>query len=169
MAIAEIISIVLRLAELAFAAIVAGLNGDYLHAARGASAWDLGRHIYTEIVAGLAIIFAILWLFPFSSSFIHWPADLLISIMWFVAFGLLVDWIGESCGYVFDWDGISFRDTASCAQFKATIAFTFLSAITWLVSALLGLYWVRRHTRRQHATAVTPGTYPRRRWYRSRV
>ncbi|KAK4230272.1 CASP-like protein UU5 [Podospora fimiseda] len=169
MALAEILSMVLRLAELAFAAIVAGLNGDYLHAARGASAWDLGRHIYTEIVAGLAIIFAILWLFPFSSSFIHWPADLLISIMWFVAFGLLVDWIGgRGCGYIFDWDGFSFRDTASCAQFKATIAFTFLSAICWLVSALLGLYWVRRHTRRS-TTAVTPGTYPRRRWYRSRV
>jgi len=169
MALIEILSMVLRVAELAFAAIVAGLNGDYLHAAKGASAWDLGRHIYTEIVAGLAIIFAIIWLFPFSGSFIHWPADLLISIMWFVAFGLLVDWLGGSCGNIFDWDGISFRQTASCSQFKATIAFTFLSAICWLVSAILGLWWIRRHTRTARTTAVTPGTYQRRRWYRSRV
>ena len=39
---------------------------------------------------------------------------------------------------VFDWDGISFRGTASCAQWKATVAFCFLSAICWLVSGILG-------------------------------
>lgn len=100
MALPEIASIILRLAELAFAAVVAGLNGDYLHSVRGASSWDLGRHIYTEVVAGLSILFAIIWLFPFSSSFIHWPADLFFSILWFVAFGLLVDWLDGSCGYV---------------------------------------------------------------------
>lgn len=98
MLLAELFSIVLRLAELAFAAIVAGLNGDYLHAVRHADSWDLGRFIYTEVVAGLAILFALIWLFPFSSSFIHWPADFLISICWFVAFGLLVDWLDGKCG-----------------------------------------------------------------------
>jgi hypothetical protein len=40
--------------------------------------------------------------------------------------------------YVFDWDGIDFDGTASCAQWKATIAFAFLSAICWLASAILG-------------------------------
>jgi len=168
MALPEIISIILRLAELAFAAVVAGLNGDYLHAVRGASSWDLGRHIYTEVVAGLAIIFAILWLFPFSSSFVHWPADLFISILWFVAFGLMVDWLDGACGWVFDWNNLGFRDTASCAQFKAVIAFAFLSAICWLVSAIVGYWWVRRHTRVHHTTPA-PATYRRRRWYRSRV
>lgn len=165
MALTEVLSIIFRLAELAFAAIVAGLNGDYLHAARGASSWDLGRHIYTEVVAGLSILFAIVWLFPFSGSFIHYPADFFLSILWFVAFGLLVDWLNDSCGYVFDWDGITFGDTASCSQFKATIAFVFLSAICWLLSAILGIWWTRRHTT---TTAVAP-TYRRRRWYRSRV
>lgn len=42
------------------------------------------------------------------------------------------------CSDVFDWDGISFRETASCSQWKATIAFSFLSAICWLASAILG-------------------------------
>lgn len=98
MIIAEIFSMILRLAELAFAAIVAGLNGDYLHSAHGASSWSLGRFIYTEVVAGLAILLAIIWLFPFSSSFIHWPADFIMSVCWFVSFGLLVDWLGGDCG-----------------------------------------------------------------------
>lgn len=39
---------------------------------------------------------------------------------------------------VFNWDTISFDGTASCSQFKAIIAFSFLSAICWLVSAILG-------------------------------
>jgi len=166
MALPEILSVLLRLAELAFAAIVAGLTGSYLHAARGASAWSLGRLIYTEVVAGLSIFFALVWLLPFSGSFIHWPADLFFSVLWFVAFGLLVDWLGGSCGDVFDWDGIAVRygDAAgSCSRLKADLAFVFLSAIMWLVSALVGIYWVRRHTR------VAPAPTYRRRWYRSRV
>lgn len=98
MILVDIISIILRVAELAFASIVAALNGRFLHAARGNSPWDLGRHIYTEVVAGLSILFAFVWLFPFSSSFIHWPMDLVISVMWFVSFGLLVNWLHGVCG-----------------------------------------------------------------------
>ncbi|KAK4121045.1 hypothetical protein N657DRAFT_134282 [Parathielavia appendiculata] len=164
MILADLFSMILRLAELAFAAIVAGLNGEYLHAVRNADSWQLGRHIYTEVLAGLSILLAIIWLFPFSGSFIHWPADFVISVAWFVAFGLLVDWLNGSCGYVFDWDGINFNGTASCSQWKATIAFAFLSAICWLASAILGIYWVRRHT-----APVDGAYYRRRRWYRSTV
>src|SRR4051812_30758828 len=41
--------------------------------------------------------------------------------------------------YVFDWDNVSFNDgTGTCPEWKATIAFAFLSAICWLVSAILG-------------------------------
>jgi len=138
MILSDIISIILRLAQLAFAAIVAGLTGDFLHKSEGASSWDLGRHIYTEVVAGLSILLAIIWLFPFSGSFIHWPADLFISIMWFVSFGLLVDWLNGACGYVFDWDEFEITGNDYCALWKANIAFTFLSALVWLVSAILG-------------------------------
>jgi len=98
MILADLLSIVLRLAELAFAAIVAGLNGDYLNSVHDADSWQLGRQIYTEAVAGVSIFFAIVWLFPFSGSFIHWPADFIISVAWFVAFGLLVDWLDGNCG-----------------------------------------------------------------------
>lgn len=166
MILADIISMILRLAELAFAAVVAGLTGKYLHALQGVSSWYLGRFIYTEVVAGLSIIFAIIWLFPFSGSFIHWPADFVISVMWFVVFGLLVQWLNGTCGYIFNWDGISFDDGVNtCSEWKANVAFAFLSAICWLASALLGIYWVRKH--RRASVAVT--TTHRRRWYRRRV
>jgi hypothetical protein len=163
MILTDLVSMILRLAELAFAAIVAGLTGDYLHSVSGSSAWDQGRFIYTEVVAGLSILLSIIWLFPFSGSFIHWPADLIISICWFVSFGLMVNWLNGTCGYVFDWSGISFNGVNTCSEWKADIAFAFLSALCWLASAVVGLYWVHRH----EAPAGT--TYRHRRWYRSRV
>lgn len=90
MAIERIISFLLRAAELACAAIVAGVNGDYLDDSN-ASSWQLGRFIYAEVVAGIAILFSLLWLLPFSGGFINWPLDVVISICWWVVFGLLVD------------------------------------------------------------------------------
>lgn len=91
MALDRIVSIVLRAAELVFAAIVAGVTGEYLHRSQGASSWELGRFIYTEVVAAVSIFLALIWLFPFSGSFIHWPVDIFVSILWWVSFGLLVN------------------------------------------------------------------------------
>jgi len=187
MAIDRILSFLLRLGELAFAAIVAGITGQYLHDTQGVDSMTNARFIYTEVVAGLSIFLAIVWLFPFSGSFIHWPVDLLISICWFVAFGLLVNvslplhsafcvhplsdasantkiqLIGDSCGAVFNWSNVA-PGGDPCGKWKADIAFCFLSAIFWLVSALIGVFWVRDHTT-THAH-----TSSRRRWYRrSRV
>ncbi|KAI0431125.1 membrane-associating domain-containing protein [Xylaria sp. FL1042] len=153
-------SIILRVAELVFATIVAGINGDYLHDVRGASSWSQGRFIYTEVVAGIAIFFSLIWLIPFSSSFVHWPVDFLISVTWFVAFGLLVSYLDGSCGAVFNWTNVAFRGD-QCGKWKAVIAFSFLSAICWLVSSIVGIIWVRDRESR---------AYRRRGWSsRSRV
>ncbi|KAI0813370.1 integral membrane protein [Xylaria sp. FL0064] len=160
MVLTGLVSIILRVAELVFATIVAGINGYYLHEVRHASSWSQGRFIYTEVVAGIAIFFSLIWLIPFSSSFIHWPVDFLISVTWFVAFGLLVSYLDGSCGAVFNWTNVAFRGD-QCGKWKAVIAFSFLSAICWLVSSIVGLIWVRDRESR---------AYRRRAWSsRSRV
>ncbi|KAL0942840.1 uncharacterized protein CTRU02_200726 [Colletotrichum truncatum] len=164
MAFDRIAQFILRAAELAFAAIVTGITGAYLHANDQASSWDNGRFIYTIVVSSISMLFALIWLLPFSGSFVHWPMDLFLSILWFVSFGLLVNLIGDGCGPVFDWSNVSPRGD-SCGRHKANIAFTFLSAICWLVSALIGLFWVRRRT----AVADSRPVHSRRRWYNSRV
>ncbi|KAM0333293.1 hypothetical protein ACHAQA_001954 [Verticillium albo-atrum] len=165
MALDRILSMVLRTAELAFAAIVTGLVGHYLDVST-ASAWTNARHIYTIVVSAISILLALLWILPFSSTFVHWPVDLFISILWFVAFGLLVDLIGNGCGGVFNWSNITIRGDDACGRFKAIVAFAFLSAICWLASAVIGFFWTRRRTatvdRHHHSTQ-------RRTWYRSRV
>ncbi|KAH6985912.1 membrane-associating domain-containing protein [Ilyonectria robusta] len=166
MALDRLVSMALRAAELVFAAIVAGVTGEYLHRSH-ASSWDLGRFIYTEVVAALSILFALLWLIPFSGTFIHWPMDIFMSILWWVSFGLLVDLIGTGCGGIFDWGNVAPRGD-QCGKFKADIAFAFLSALLWLVSALVGFFWVHKRERRAaHADAVHNSR--RHRWGRSRV
>ncbi|KAF4982898.1 hypothetical protein FZEAL_1594 [Fusarium zealandicum] len=168
MALDRIVSLILRAAELAFAAIVAGVNGQYLHQADGASSWALGRFIYAEVVAGLAILVSLLLLIPFSSTFIHWPLDIFMSINWWIVFALLVDRLGNSCGHIFNWENVHPVHGDECGKNKAVIAFSFLSALMWLVSALVGFFWVRR---REHQAARADAAHAgRRRWFRrSRV
>lgn len=158
MALDRIVSMVLRVAELVFAAIVAGVNGEYLHKS-DASSWTLGRFIYTEVVAGIAIFLAILRLFPFASHFVSWPVDIFVSILWWVAFGLLVDLVGSGCGGVFNWSNVAPRGD-SCGKMKAVIAFAFLSAVLWLASALVGFFWVR--SRERSAAKVDAAHHSRR-------
>ncbi|KMQ81418.1 integral membrane protein [Lasius niger] len=87
----RLVSMLLRTAELVFAAIIAGVTGSLLHRMNGYSAWNLGRYIYTEVVAAVSILLALIWLLPFARTFAHWPVDLVISLLWWASFGLLVN------------------------------------------------------------------------------
>ena len=61
--------------------------------------------------------------------------DILISFAWFAAFGVLVDTIRHlPCGSIWSWH---FRGDQTCGRWKAAEAFSFLSAIVWLVSAIV--------------------------------
>ncbi|KAL6866225.1 hypothetical protein ACO1O0_002332 [Amphichorda felina] len=163
MALDRLLSLLLRAAELGFGAIVAGVNGEFLDTS-SADSWTLGRYIYAEVVAGIAIFFSLIWLIPFSSTFTHWPLDIIISLCWWAVFGLLVDDLdGSACGGVFYWGNVSLRGDP-CGKFKTVIAFSFLSAVLWLVSALIGYFWT---SRREHRAARAEVAHSRRRrWHR---
>ncbi|KKA29623.1 hypothetical protein TD95_000701 [Thielaviopsis punctulata] len=144
-----IVNIILRCLQLAFAVIVAGITGNYLMRASGVSSWHLGRFIYTEVIAALSIIFALLWMIPFPGArFVKWPVDVALAICWFISFGLLVNRISRNCGYVLNWYYAPFRNT--CSRFRANTSFAFLSAIAWLATAALAVFWVHRSRRENH-------------------
>jgi len=155
----DILSLILRIGELAFTAVVAGLTGQYLHQTRGTSAWSKKRFIYTEVIAAIGILFSLLFLLPFLASFVHWPMDLLLFAGTMIAFGLLAHYISPSCGSIWNWHGLA--NGGSCDKFKADIAFLFLASIFFLASALLGIYVMRKYRNRD-------GT-GRRGWYRRRA
>lgn len=147
MAASSIVSIMLRASELACAAIVAGVNGYLLDNYHNVSAWSLGRFIYVEVVAAFAILFSLIWLIPFAYGFIAWPLDVIISLCWWAAFGLLINFFGSDyCRHVFDWGTVEVRGF-SCGRFKTSEAFAIISAILWLTSAFVGAFWVSRHER----------------------
>jgi Membrane-associating domain len=89
MILVDIFSLCLRIGELAFTSVVAGLTGQYLHQHKGARAWDEKRFIYTEVIAAIGILFSLLFLLPFMASFIHWPMDFVLFAGTMIAFALL--------------------------------------------------------------------------------
>ncbi|KUJ15873.1 uncharacterized protein LY89DRAFT_97612 [Mollisia scopiformis] len=156
----DLLSLLLRIGELAFTAVVAGLTGEYLHNTRSASAWSRKRFIYTEVIAAIGILFSLLFLLPFMASFVHWPMDFLLFAGLMIAFGLLAHYISPSCGSIWNWHGIA--NGGSCDKFKADLAFLFMGSIFFLASALLGLYVMHKYRARADAGA-------RRGWYRRRA
>ncbi|KAE9378377.1 hypothetical protein N431DRAFT_328815 [Stipitochalara longipes BDJ] len=158
----DIFSLCLRVGELAFTAVVAGLTGEYLHQHKGASAWDEKRFIYTEVIAAIGILYSLLFLLPFMSSFWHWPMDFLLFAGTLIAFALLAHY-DNTCGSIWNWNGITGGNY--CDKFRADLAFLFLASMFFLASALLGLYVIHRHTRTTH---VDKTRTTRRRWYSSR-
>ncbi|KAH2004247.1 hypothetical protein KXV45_002047 [Aspergillus fumigatus] len=148
--ISRLVSIVLRVAEIAFAAVVAGVIGYYLHQFSDIDAWPQARWIYTEVVAGLSILLGLIWLIPFSSGFFSWPSNK-ENLQLMLSF-LSLD------------SPLSAFSTNSCGRWKAAEAFSFLSAIVWLASALVGIWFTFRVR-----GANADGYYGRRRFGRSAV
>lgn len=100
------------------------------------------------------MLLALIWLIPFKSGFVHHTADLVLFVLWIIAFGLLVNFIGPlHCGSIWAWGNITEKGT--CQKWKAAVAFSFLSAIFWLFSALVGMWFVHQTTRK---VAYSDGT-----------
>lgn len=69
--------------------------------------------------------------------------DILISFAWFAAFGILVDAVNHlPCGSIWSWE-FGGGDPL-CGRWKAAEAFSFISAIIWIFSALIGIWFTFR-------------------------
>lgn len=88
MELSRIIANLLRALQLASATIVTGITGYFLYKS-SADTWDLGRFIYTEVASSLAMLAAIIFMLPFTDAFIQVPVDIIMSLLWWVTFGLL--------------------------------------------------------------------------------
>jgi len=167
MIVSRTLSIFLRFGQFVSAAVVLGLVAHFLHQRDKYGVGPLGRSIYTVVIASLSILFSLVWLVPTTASMLNYPFDLLLSAAWFAAFGVLVNWVDRiNCGRIWYWGDISFRSN-NCGQWKAAQAFSFISAVFWFASFVLGVIVYHKLTR---GTVVTDGTRSRRSWrHRSRV
>jgi len=160
----RLFSIILRVLQLICAAIVAGIVGDYIDDTRRARGYTGDRFIYTIIVASLSLFASVVLLIPFTATFTIFPLDLLLFVLWLVAFSLLADFIAPlNCTWG-SWSlgpeyYLSDHTIDACQRWKAGLAFCFISSMLWLLSALLAMWIVWRHKDRY--------SEHRRRWYRS--
>ncbi|KAA8909775.1 membrane-associating domain-containing protein [Sphaerosporella brunnea] len=161
----RLLSVFLRAGELICAVIVAGIIGHYIHVQDMNGWWPGDRFIYTEVVAALSMLTALILLVPFTWALTPLPWDFVMFLLWIVSFGLLCDYLAPlSCSWYLTWNpvyrnGQSAQDT--CSTFNTALAFVFISAAFWLASFLVGL-WVLHSIRRSRDPTVK-----RRPWYRS--
>ncbi|ELR03432.1 hypothetical protein VC83_07205 [Pseudogymnoascus destructans] len=164
-------SVVFRLMQLISAAIVAGLLGRYLHNVHEGGGFNNRRIIYAISIAGIAIFFSLLFMLPLKYQFYAFPFDFIMFILWMVAFGLLVNLGSSGCNsswYRTSWSwawGRWYRQTAGtfnrftgagCSSWRATLAFSFIGGIFWLLSFLLGLYFLTKHRSRREVHEEAP-------------
>jgi hypothetical protein len=84
----RLVANLLRALQLASAAVVTGITGYFLYHSN-ASPWDLARFIYVQAAASLSLVASIVFLLPSIDAFIQVPVDILVSLLWWTAFGLL--------------------------------------------------------------------------------
>lgn len=159
MAFLRFVNPLLRFLQFASAMIVVGIIGHYLDVASGS--WPGGRFIYSEFVAALAALLALVLIIPSTWDLTLYPVDLFMFLLWIIAFGLLCDYIAPmNCTINWHWTpGYGNNTQQQCETWKTALAFMFVSAILWLISGLLAVWLTHR---------AAPAA-PRRKWYRSHV
>lgn len=85
----KVVSVFLRLGELVCSVIVLGIVGYFLSATSDANIYSDSRLVYTTVVASLGTFFSLILLPPFTYSFLAFPIDFIMAILWFVSFCLL--------------------------------------------------------------------------------
>lgn len=156
----RVITMLLRLAQLACACIVMGILARFCYLITVARVTANSRIVYTLVIAGITIVFSVLFCAPFNILAIAFPFDFVLFVTWLVAFSLLAsqshhcntDWFHNYWGYYWGrwWDdgpvGLVPRYDG-CGYWKTTLAFSFIASMMHLLSFILGIYIFRTYVR----------------------
>ena len=85
----KFLSIVLRLLEFSFAAVILGIIATFLHYIRNDGMAPESRLIYGITLAAISIVASIALFWPAKYSFYAFPLDFILFVMWIVCFALL--------------------------------------------------------------------------------
>ncbi|KFZ11852.1 hypothetical protein V502_07372 [Pseudogymnoascus sp. VKM F-4520 (FW-2644)] len=162
----RVASVLFRFMQLVSASIVAGLLGHYLNNLHDGGGSRNSRVVYAISIAGISIFFSLIFMLPLKYQFYAFPLDLIMFIMWMVAFGLLVN-LGHGCNsswYRSSWNwawGRWYRSPGAftgswCGSWRSTLAWSFIGGIFWLLSFFLGLYYLMRHRSRSEVHEEAP-------------
>lgn len=85
----KVVLVCLRIWQLICSAIVLGILAAFVYRVSDADGPSDGRVIYGLVTAAISTAFSILFMAPFRFSFMAFPGDFILWIMWLVAFCLL--------------------------------------------------------------------------------
>lgn len=80
----------LRVFQVICSAIVLGILGHFLHELQQAGVSRDGRIIYGVVVGSISLAFALIFVLPMMYSFLAFPGDFILFVMWLVLFCLLI-------------------------------------------------------------------------------
>lgn len=158
MQISRIVSIALRFSQFVTAGVVLGLTAYFLHQKEAHDIGPFSRLIYSVVIASISVWVALLWMVLPHATPVHFVTDLIFCAAWFAVFGLLQDYYDDEmeCGSPWRWDSI--RVTKNyCGQWNGAQAFSFLAAIFWFASFLVGILSWSKKGRTSVATDGTRG------------
>jgi hypothetical protein len=151
----KVVSVFLRCAELVSSVIVLGIVGHFLAVASDANIFSDSRLIYATVVSSLGTFFSIILLPPFTYSFLAFPIDFIMAILFLVSFCLCEaltgsntcysNWYWSYWGYYWGgyWgrplvvDGPWSIEWAGCSSWRAVLAWSFIAFFLFLCSAIL--------------------------------
>lgn len=85
----KVVCVILRLGEMACSLIVLGIIGRFLAIVSDANIYSDSRLVYTTVVASISTFLSLALLLPFTYSFLAFPMDFVMAVLWLVAFCLL--------------------------------------------------------------------------------
>lgn len=72
----RLLSIILRVAQFVFAAVVLGLTAYFMYARQRRDVGPFGRTIFAIVWSSLSILFSIIWMIPTKSTIMSYGSDL---------------------------------------------------------------------------------------------
>jgi len=159
----NVISVTLRLVELATSVVVIGIIGYFITLLEGANAYADARIIYGLVIASMSAFVSIVLMLPFLYAFLAFPVDIIFFVLWLVAFCLLVATSGNNaCNSVwyysywgYYWGGFwrtpvivtspNSIGWAGCSSWRTVLAMSFIASFFYLASSCLGCYVVLKY------------------------
>ncbi|KAH8723123.1 hypothetical protein GQ44DRAFT_565463, partial [Phaeosphaeriaceae sp. PMI808] len=128
-------------------AIVLGLTAYLLHVHTddGHIYVPFSRLIYSAVIAAISVVLSATAMIPKTIAMAHLVTDLLLAGAWFAVFAVLQYWYDTNleCGGHWNWTHAGFWRSI-CGHWVAVQAFSFLAAVLWFASFVLGLpVWAR--------------------------
>jgi len=145
----KVISATLRVFEFGFCVIILAILARFFYLIGRIDAPTDSRLVYAISMASISVLLAIILFAPIKFSFYCFPLDVALFVCWIVVFALLQDLTGtQTCSsswfesyWTVYWSSSTGTTTvvsrSACARWRVVLAFSFMVAFAWLLSAFL--------------------------------